>query len=71
MFKFPSALRRLFATILVFCEPGNVYKLWEDHYDAMSEDYSRTCRSIEGVKQLVLRGHQEYSGNHGQEYLFV
>ncbi|XP_076928046.1 uncharacterized protein LOC143591854 [Bidens hawaiensis] len=28
LFQFPSALRRLFATILVFCEPGDVRKLW-------------------------------------------
>lgn len=54
IFQFPGALRRLFATILVFCEPGDVSKLWDDHYEALSEDYRRTCGSIERVKQLVL-----------------
>ena len=27
----PYALRRLFATILVFCEPSDVFGLWEKH----------------------------------------
>jgi len=39
MFQMPSSLRRLFATILVFCEPSNVFALWQKHLDAMSEDY--------------------------------
>ncbi|XP_076953571.1 uncharacterized protein LOC143627683 [Bidens hawaiensis] len=39
LFQFPKALRGLFATILVFCKPGDVRKLWNDHFDSMSEDY--------------------------------
>ncbi|KAL4559953.1 hypothetical protein LXL04_032099 [Taraxacum kok-saghyz] len=38
LFQFPIALRMLFATILVFCDPGDVRKLWDDHYHDMSED---------------------------------
>ena len=30
MFQMPSSLRRLFATILVFCEPSNVFALWQN-----------------------------------------
>ena len=30
MFQMPSSLRRLFATILVFCEPSNVFALWKN-----------------------------------------
>ena len=41
LFQMPSSLRRLFATILVFCEPHDVMGLWKKHYDAMSEDYIR------------------------------
>jgi hypothetical protein len=37
----PYALQRLFATILVFCEPSDVFGLWEKHKEAMSEDYKR------------------------------
>jgi len=41
----PYALRRLFATILVFCEPSDVFGLWEKHKEAMSEDYKRNNQS--------------------------
>ncbi|KAI7743226.1 hypothetical protein M8C21_009806, partial [Ambrosia artemisiifolia] len=43
LFQFPSALRRLFATILVFCEPSNVFSLWLDHFDSLSEDFQHQC----------------------------
>lgn len=39
LYEMPSSLRRLFATILVFCEPSDVRGLWEKHFNAMSEDY--------------------------------
>ncbi|KAL0366887.1 UNVERIFIED_CONTAM: hypothetical protein Sradi_3578800 [Sesamum radiatum] len=35
----PSALRRLFATILLYCEPNGIRSLWEDNYSYMIEDY--------------------------------
>nr|GEU95337.1 uncharacterized protein [Tanacetum cinerariifolium] len=40
LFQFPNALRRLFVTILIYCGPGDVQKLWNDHYESLSEDYS-------------------------------
>jgi hypothetical protein len=36
MVQMPSSLRRLFATILVFCEPKDVAGLWTKHFDAMA-----------------------------------
>eukprot|EP00267_Zea_mays_P053373 XP_020406492.1 uncharacterized protein LOC109945102 [Zea mays] len=50
----PSALRRLFATILVYCEPSDVAVLWRKHLDAMSEDYQRRSESKTHVEQMVL-----------------
>ena len=50
----PYALRRLFATILVFCEPSDVFGLWEKHKEAMSEDYSHNNQSTFMVEQMVL-----------------
>jgi hypothetical protein len=50
----PYALRRLFATILVFCEPNDVFGLWEKHKEAMSEDYKRNNQSTFMVEQMVL-----------------
>ncbi|CAH1435354.1 unnamed protein product [Lactuca virosa] len=54
LFQFPSALRRLFATMLIFCEPGNVRKLWDDHYDSLSEDYRKQYGCVERVQNMVL-----------------
>ncbi|KAI3745280.1 hypothetical protein L1987_58391 [Smallanthus sonchifolius] len=47
LFQFPSALRRLFATIMIFCEPGDVRKLWNDHFESLSEDHRLQCQSVE------------------------
>ncbi|KAG5560902.1 hypothetical protein RHGRI_004059 [Rhododendron griersonianum] len=38
-FHMPNALRRLFATILIFCEPVDVMRLWYIHFESMSEDF--------------------------------
>ncbi|KAL4568181.1 hypothetical protein LXL04_023788 [Taraxacum kok-saghyz] len=34
--------------------PGDVRKLWDEHYNSLSEDYSRQCQSYERVKTMVL-----------------
>jgi hypothetical protein len=52
LYQMPSSLRRLFATILVFCEPSDVRGLW--NLDAMSEDYWRNIQSTSAVEQMVL-----------------
>jgi hypothetical protein len=54
VFQMPVSLRRLFATILVYCEPSDVRGLWDKHLDAMSDDYRRnnTCPHV--VQQMVL-----------------
>jgi hypothetical protein len=49
-----SSLRRLFATILVFCEPENVVGLWTEHFDAMAEDFKHKNPNPHWVKQMVL-----------------
>ncbi|GKB91053.1 uncharacterized protein Tco_0963325 [Tanacetum coccineum] len=54
LFSFPPALRRLFATILTFCSPGDVRKLWDDHYEALSEDYCYRIRNAAQVRNNVL-----------------
>jgi ATP-dependent DNA helicase PIF1 len=45
LFQMPSALRRLFATILVYCEPSDVAGLWKKHKDSMSEDYQHRSQN--------------------------
>nr|XP_051201884.1 uncharacterized protein LOC127315434 [Lolium perenne] len=53
-FAMPASLRRLFATILVFCEPGDVRGLWDRHKEAMSDDFRRHHTSPNIVEQKVL-----------------
>jgi ATP-dependent DNA helicase PIF1 len=54
MFQMPSSLRRLFATILVFCEPKNVAGLWTKHFDAMAGDFKHKNPHPHSVEQMVL-----------------
>uniref|UniRef100_A0A8I6XRH8 ATP-dependent DNA helicase n=1 Tax=Hordeum vulgare subsp. vulgare TaxID=112509 RepID=A0A8I6XRH8_HORVV len=54
-FQIPSALRRLFATILVFCEVTDIRQLWDKHLASMSEDYRRNQSNDVALEQMVLR----------------
>ena len=54
-FKMPCALRRLFATIIVFCECNNVRALWDKHIDSMSDGYRRSNCNSQMAEQMVLR----------------
>lgn len=50
-FQMPYALRRLFATILVYCQPSNVRILWERYSSALSEDFDQksTAKEVEQI----------------------
>jgi hypothetical protein len=50
----PLALRRLFATILVYYEPSDVAVLWQNHLDVMSEDYQHRSQGKTHVEKMVL-----------------
>ncbi|XP_071679433.1 uncharacterized protein [Lolium perenne] len=54
-FQMPCALRRLFATILVFSEATKIRKLWNKHLPSMSEDYRRDQPNEAALEQMVLR----------------
>jgi ATP-dependent DNA helicase PIF1 len=50
------SLRRLFATIMVFCEASNIRYLWYKHFESLSEDYRRTMsNNLKYVQQIVLK----------------
>uniref|UniRef100_A0A8I6WWU5 ATP-dependent DNA helicase n=1 Tax=Hordeum vulgare subsp. vulgare TaxID=112509 RepID=A0A8I6WWU5_HORVV len=66
-FRMPSSLRRLFATILVFCEPSDVRSLWNKHLEAMSEDYSRNCKCKHTVEQMVLKNIRDMLQSMGKD----
>ncbi|XP_050233165.1 uncharacterized protein LOC126681661 [Mercurialis annua] len=40
-YQMPKELRRLFATLLVYCDPPSVRQLWDDNYEAMAEDFKK------------------------------
>jgi hypothetical protein len=65
--RMPSSLRRLFATILVFCEPSDVRGLWNNHLEAMSEDYSRNCKCKYTVEQMVLKNIRDMLQSMGKD----
>jgi hypothetical protein len=67
LFRMPSSLRRLFATILVFCEPSDIRSLWNNHLEAMSEDYSRHCKCKHTVQQMVLRNIRDMLQSMGKD----
>ena len=54
-FRMPCSLWRLFAIVMVFCECTNIRHLWDNHLDAMSEDFRRTCDNCSRIEQMVLR----------------
>ena len=68
-FQMPSALRRLFATILVFCEVTDIRALWDNHKVAMSEDYSRGNTNPAAVEQMVLRDIRDLLHSTGKDIM--
>ena len=63
-FEMPSQLRRLFATICIFCQPADPFQLWCDHKLAMMEDFARTHES-ETAENLALLDLQQLFSVHG------
>ncbi|XP_074297252.1 uncharacterized protein LOC141627958 [Silene latifolia] len=49
--EMPHALRRLFATILIFSSPNNPSEFWEKYYCALSEDFRKEFQNNE---QMIL-----------------
>ena len=70
--RMPLALRRLFATILVFCLPTGVRELWNKFYPYMVEDYPSMSDAIETCRTNKLLNDLEVlllqHGKHITEY---
>jgi hypothetical protein len=67
-FQMPSSLRRLFTTILVFCEPSDVFALWQKHVHAMLEDYQQNSPSSDIATQMVLIGIRNMLQSMGKDF---
>ncbi|XP_043710377.1 uncharacterized protein LOC122659313 [Telopea speciosissima] len=70
-FNMPIIVRKLFAMILVYCEPGDVKKLWDYHFEALSEDIQKrtggseyhtmeTIRSVNSFLQSMGKSVKDY-----------
>ncbi|XP_021729322.1 uncharacterized protein LOC110696338 [Chenopodium quinoa] len=57
----PAALRRLFATVLMFCQPRDPATLWNTYYPFLAEDYShRFPNQLVRIQQLTVRAVEQH-----------
>ncbi|KAL6207830.1 hypothetical protein ACLB2K_018783 [Fragaria x ananassa] len=65
--RMPSSLRRLFATILIHCEPHGVRDLWDQFYQFMIEDYtSSSAPNNAHITNRLLRDLNELLAQHSK-----
>jgi hypothetical protein len=65
--RLPYALRRLFATILIFCEPTDVRGLFNEFYPHMVEDYQLTNNIVgDNLTNKLLRELRDLLILHGK-----
>ena len=50
-----NSLRALFVTVLTFCEPAEPLRLYDQHWESLSEDFRRR-RQLQGVSQDAVEG---------------
>ncbi|KAI5392416.1 hypothetical protein KIW84_076993 [Lathyrus oleraceus] len=62
------ALRRLFVTILIFCEPTDVRGLWNEFFTHMVEDYQTANNVVESdLTNMLLKDLNELLNLHGKK----
>lgn len=74
--KLPHALRRLFATLLIFCQPADPTTLWSKYYAALSEDFRHkfpqnedkilrlTAQQVERFLESMGKSFQDFNLHH-------
>ncbi|WVZ78326.1 hypothetical protein U9M48_026061 [Paspalum notatum var. saurae] len=65
--RMPNALRRLFATILAYCECANARTLYDKHFDSMTEDYRRTMKNHTMLEQMLLADLSDHLTSMGKD----
>ena len=53
-FQMPRQLRSLFATICLHCSPTDPLQLWENHKEALMEDFTHANYNAQVAEQLAL-----------------
>ncbi|XP_060965525.1 uncharacterized protein LOC115712693 [Cannabis sativa] len=74
LYKMPFALRRLFATLLIFCSPNNPKELWEKYKSFMCEDFIQDGILLADAEVRALKHINlilEQSGKHINDYHLV
>ncbi|XP_050222183.1 uncharacterized protein LOC126672278 [Mercurialis annua] len=67
-FQMPTELRRLFAILLVYCEPTDVRQLWDDYIEDMCEDFKRLHEdSVETQISLTINSIQKHLQSMGKD----
>ncbi|KAI5402735.1 hypothetical protein KIW84_050366 [Lathyrus oleraceus] len=66
--RMPYSLRRLFVTILIFCEPTDVRGLWNEFFTHMVEDYQIANNVVESdLTNMLLKDLNELLNLHGKK----
>ncbi|KAK9690194.1 hypothetical protein RND81_09G110600 [Saponaria officinalis] len=59
--QMPFALRRLFSTVLIFCQPSDPKILWTKYYKHLSEDFRhQNGKCPDKVRHLTVRAVEQY-----------
>ncbi|XP_074299755.1 uncharacterized protein LOC141630914 [Silene latifolia] len=59
--QMPTALRRLFSTLLIFAQPKDPSLLWDTHYESLSDDFRlKFPADPRKVSQLTARSVERY-----------
>ncbi|XP_021756039.1 uncharacterized protein LOC110721203 isoform X1 [Chenopodium quinoa] len=67
----PVALRRLFATVLMFCQPRDPAVLWNTYYSFLAEDFShRFPNQTVKIQQLTVRAVEQHLEGMGRSLAF-
>ncbi|XP_059291269.1 uncharacterized protein LOC132044772 isoform X2 [Lycium ferocissimum] len=67
-YQMPYSLRRLFATLLVYCNPANPKGLWERFESSMSEDFTTTPNiQTNNIRYLVLNQINDFLHSMGRD----
>lgn len=59
-YQMPIPLRRLFATILVYCSPSNPKALWEKFKHHLIEDFANTDHQVQNFYAIALHQINEF-----------
>ncbi|PKA56688.1 ATP-dependent DNA helicase PIF1 [Apostasia shenzhenica] len=67
--KMSNAFRRLFATLLVFCTPGNPIALLNKYYNELTDDFRRDTNDPNKTLQVILNSIDSFLQGMGKQII--